>query len=100
MVAERQGQTAARNMLGRGERFDAVPFFWTEQHDVSISYVGHAESWDEAVVDGSLADVDASVTYRRAGKALAVATLHRDGESLRAEVALERAGAGRIAAKT
>ena len=100
VVAERQGQTAARNMLGRGERFDAVPFFWTEQHDVSISYVGHAESWDEAVVDGSLADVDASVTYRRAGKALAVATLHRDGESLRAEVALERAGAGRIAAKT
>lgn len=92
VVAERQGQTAARNMLGRREPFDAVPFFWTEQYDFSLAYVGHAEEFDEASLEGQLDDHtrDCSITYRRAGKTLAVALVHRDLEGLRAEVELEK----------
>jgi len=95
VVAERQGQTAARNMLGRREPFDAVPFFWTEQHDLGIAYVGHAEEWDDVRIDGSIEARDCSVTYLRDGSELAVAVIHRDLEGLRAECEFER----RIAAE-
>jgi NADPH-dependent 2,4-dienoyl-CoA reductase/sulfur reductase-like enzyme/nitrite reductase/ring-hydroxylating ferredoxin subunit len=90
VVAERQGQTAAINMLGGESPFDAVPFFWSQHYDVTISYVGHAEKWDRTEIDGDPAKRDCKVTYLKAGKKLAVATVSRDLESLRAEVELER----------
>lgn len=91
VVAERQGQTAARNMMGRRERFTAVPFFWTEQYDFALAYVGHAAPWDQAQFDGRLDDEhrDCTITYSRGGKPLAVATVGRDLVSLREEVAFE-----------
>jgi apoptosis-inducing factor 3 len=93
VVAGRQGQTAARNMLGRRERFDAVPFFWSEQYDFGIACVGHAERWDRAEMDGRLEldTRDCTITYRRDGKKLAVAVVHRDLAGLQAEVEFERA---------
>jgi apoptosis-inducing factor 3 len=94
VVAERQGQTAARNMLGRNQPFDAVPFFWSVHYDVQIQYVGHAERWDKLDIDGSVNQRNCRVAYRSAGRTLAVATIGRDLESLRAELELEGAHAG------
>jgi apoptosis-inducing factor 3 len=90
VVAERMGQVAARNILGRRERFDAIPFFWSQHYDVTINYVGHAEKWDAVRIDGSLESRDCAVTYMRAGRPLAVATIARDRASLQAEIAFER----------
>jgi NADPH-dependent 2,4-dienoyl-CoA reductase/sulfur reductase-like enzyme/nitrite reductase/ring-hydroxylating ferredoxin subunit len=91
VVAERQGQTAARNMLGQREVFDAVPFFWSQHYDVPINYVGHAEKWDEIAVDGNIAAKDCLLQYKRGGRVLAVASIYRDLASLEAELAMERA---------
>jgi len=89
VVAERQGQAAARNMLGRREPFDAVPFFWSQHYDVTINYVGHTERWDSVKIDGSLDRRDATVSFIRDGTTRAVATISRDRECLEAELALE-----------
>jgi apoptosis-inducing factor 3 len=93
VVAERQGQTAALNMLGYGEKFDAVPFFWSQHYDVPINYVGHAEQWDEIAIDGDIAGKDCLLRFRRNGRTLAAVTIFRDVESLQAELAMEREAA-------
>jgi NADPH-dependent 2,4-dienoyl-CoA reductase/sulfur reductase-like enzyme/nitrite reductase/ring-hydroxylating ferredoxin subunit len=89
VVAERQGQTAARNILGKAEPFDAVPFFWSQHYDMAIQYLGHAETWDAIEVEGDVAGQDCKVSYRLGGKLLAVATVGRDAAALAAECDLE-----------
>lgn len=94
VVAERQGQTAALNMLGRKEQHVDVPFFWSQHYDVSINYVGHAQKWDTIEIDGDISARDCLLRYKRNGRTLAVASIFRDVESLEAELAMERQAAG------
>jgi apoptosis-inducing factor 3 len=95
VVAECQGQTAARNILGRRERFTTVPFFWTRQFDVSLDYSGHAEKWDAIEIDGSLEAKDCAVRYKLGGRTMATLTISRSLQSLQAEAEMEAsAGAG------
>jgi NADPH-dependent 2,4-dienoyl-CoA reductase/sulfur reductase-like enzyme/nitrite reductase/ring-hydroxylating ferredoxin subunit len=93
VVAERQGQAAALNMLGYGAPFTAVPFFWSQHYDVPINYVGHAEKWDEIAIDGDIPSKDCLLRFKHNGRVLAVASIFRDVESLQSEVIMERAAA-------
>ncbi|MGO9700202.1 MAG: FAD-dependent oxidoreductase [Xanthobacteraceae bacterium] len=93
VVAERQGQAAALNMVGHRVPFTAVPFFWSQHHDVPINYVGHAEKWDEIAIDGDIPSKDCLLRFKRNGRVLAVASIFRDVESLQLEVMMERAAA-------
>jgi apoptosis-inducing factor 3 len=90
VVAERQGQTAALNMMGEHKPFRAVPFFWSQHYDVPINYVGHAEKWDSIDIDGDVMKRDCVVRYKLGGKVLAVASIYRDGDSLKAAAEMEK----------
>jgi NADPH-dependent 2,4-dienoyl-CoA reductase/sulfur reductase-like enzyme/nitrite reductase/ring-hydroxylating ferredoxin subunit len=91
VVAQRQGQAAARSILGDTEPFSAVPFFWSQHYDVPINYVGHAERWDRIEIDGNVESRDCAVRFVQENRTLAVATIYRDRESLEAEVEMEHA---------
>jgi NADPH-dependent 2,4-dienoyl-CoA reductase/sulfur reductase-like enzyme/nitrite reductase/ring-hydroxylating ferredoxin subunit len=90
VVAERQGQVAALNMMGVKTPFRSAPFFWSQHYDVPINYVGHAEKWDFIEIEGDVMKRDCVVHYKSGGRTLAVASIYRDKESLEAGVELER----------
>jgi NADPH-dependent 2,4-dienoyl-CoA reductase/sulfur reductase-like enzyme len=90
-LAERQGQAAARSLLGRGKPFTDAPFFWSQHYDVTLAYVGHAPDWDRLETRGSLEGADFAAAYYRGERIRAVVTVGRDALSLRAEVAFEAA---------
>ncbi|MBA2686058.1 MAG: FAD-dependent oxidoreductase [Gemmatimonadaceae bacterium] len=89
VVAERQGQYAARNMLGAREAYDDIPFFWSVHFDKEIRYVGHASKIESIAVGGDIAKNDAIVAYTEKGKTVAFASIGRDLACLEAERALE-----------
>jgi apoptosis-inducing factor 3 len=88
VLAQRQGQAAARNILGHDTPFTDPPFFWSQHYDIPINVVGNANEWDEEIIRGEAADHDVMVGYRKDGSIQAVASIYRDLESLRAEYAL------------
>jgi NADPH-dependent 2,4-dienoyl-CoA reductase/sulfur reductase-like enzyme len=89
VVAERQGEVAAANMLGQPERFGSAPFFWTEQYGVTIRYVGRASGWDAVTCEGDFASGSFVARYFAEGRHCATATVGRDRESLEDELELE-----------
>ena len=95
-VAVRHGQAAARAMLGRPTS-PSVPFFWSQHHDVTLGYVGHAEKFDRADVVGSLDGRDAHVVYRTGSRIGAVVTLNRDHLGLEVEAAMAHGDDAKLA---
>ena len=82
VLAERLGQIAAHGMLGIADALREPPFFWSVHYDVTIRYVGHADSWDRIEEIGDVANKDAELRYIKDGAVIAVATINRDLASL------------------
>jgi hypothetical protein len=75
--------------MGEREKFEGVPFFWSQHYDVPINYVGHAETWDAIDIEGDIAARDCMLRYKKGGRVLAAASIYRDIASLEAEMAME-----------
>ena len=89
VVAERQGQVAAANMIGDVKRFNSAPFFWTEQYGISIRYVGRASGWDAVTCEGDFDSKSFIARFFADGTHCATATIGRDRENLEDELTLE-----------
>ena len=89
-VAEQQGQTAARNMVGIDTPHVAPPFFWSAHYDVIINMVGSSVGFTRTEVRGSLQERRALVAYYLGDDVIAAATIGMDREALAIEAAMER----------
>lgn len=98
VTAQRQGQTAAANMLGGRNAFRAVPFFWTEQFGVALRYIGHSVDWSEIRIDGDVGRGDFTARYFESGELCASASVGRDLENLEDERRLEERAAAQAKA--
>lgn len=79
-IAGQQGRAAAENMLGWNKPFNGVPFFWTNHFGIRFDYVGHAEKWDEVILQPG-AEAPAFIAfYRRGAHIVAAAACQRDRE--------------------
>jgi 3-phenylpropionate/trans-cinnamate dioxygenase ferredoxin reductase subunit len=78
--AEKQGSAAARSMLGSTAPYDYIHSFWSDQYDHKLEYVGHAATWDDFVVRGSLDEGKLIGFYLTGGTVRAAAGLDRGGD--------------------
>ena len=93
-VAQRQGEAAAKSILGSTEAYHDVPFFWSAHYDRTIRYTGVGVGFTDVALDGDPASDSWTALYKRDGKVIAVATLGRDHVCLEAEQALARGDQG------
>jgi len=85
--AMQQGAAAARSMLGKGQPYDAIHWFWSDQYDVNLQYAGFHHEWDQMVVRGRLDDRRFLAFYLNQGRVDAVVGLNR-GKYIRRAMAL------------
>jgi 3-phenylpropionate/trans-cinnamate dioxygenase ferredoxin reductase component len=96
--AEKQGRAAARSMLGSTTPYDYVHSFWSDQFEHKLEYVGHATSWDQFTVRGSLQEQKFVGFYLSEGQIHAAVGLDRGGDP-EVDGDLEMAACARLVAQ-
>lgn len=82
--AMQQGAAAARSMLGTGQSYDAIHWFWSDQYDANLQYAGSHREWDRLVIRGSLDERRFIAFYLNQGRIDAVVALNRGKDVRRA----------------
>ena len=88
-TAERQGFAVGRAMAGSAEPYNEVPWFWSDQYDLNLQYVGAALPWDEIVIRGDLGTPPFTVFYLRQGRLIAAAGINDHHTVARARHVME-----------
>ena len=83
--AQEQGALAARNMLGAGEAYDAVPWFWSDQYELKLQMVGLSQGYDAVVLRGTPASRSFIAFYLKGGVVLAADSVSRPQDFMAAK---------------
>ena len=75
--AQNQGIAAAKNILGQRQPYAEVPWFWSDQYEINMQYVGHASSWDEVLLRGSVPERQFSAFYLKGSRLRAAMCVNR-----------------------
>jgi 3-phenylpropionate/trans-cinnamate dioxygenase ferredoxin reductase subunit len=75
--ALRQGEAAARNMLGKQVPYTPVPYFWSDQYDLNLQMVGYAPEWDQFILRGGIEARSLAAFYLAGGRLRAVVLVNR-----------------------
>jgi 3-phenylpropionate/trans-cinnamate dioxygenase ferredoxin reductase subunit len=70
-TAAQHGTAAAQSVLGDGQPFAPVPFFWSTQHGIRLQAVGHVDAWDAVEIDDSKGKDSFVARYYRDGRLIA-----------------------------
>ena len=84
-TAEQQGRIAAHNMMGRSIAYRSIPFFWTNQAELHLRYVGHAPQWDEIITHGKIKEANFISYFVKDDKVLAAVGIGRDKQLIAIE---------------
>ena len=72
-TSQRHGYSVGRAMAGAGQPYREVPWFWSDQYDLNLQYVGAGLPWDEIVTRGGFGRTPFSVFYLSGGELVGAA---------------------------
>jgi len=76
--AENTGRAAADAITNKLTPAKRIPYFWSNQFSKGLRYCGHASSFDDVIVQGSLEEIKFAAFYARGDKIVAVASISVD----------------------
>lgn len=80
-----QARVVAANIAGEETKYDALPWFWSDQYDLKLQMVGISEGYDDAIVRGNPDDRSFSVFYLKGGELIAVDCISRPKDFMMAK---------------
>jgi len=81
-VAQKQGAACGAAIAGTPQPYQELPWFWSDQYDLNLQYLGNAQDFDQVVWRGDPESERFSVFYMKEGVIEAVLSVN-DGRTLR-----------------
>ena len=77
-----QAKTVAFSLIGKPEKYDQIPWFWSDQYEEKLQIVGLSGDHDEIVTRGSMAEGNFMLFFLKKGELIAINSVNNPKEFL------------------